>query len=69
VWANQDPHRLLPLDQARRLERERVIGTLFGEYFVTTGNGTTVPNARRFGVEWAAELRRAGIQAAILTAT
>jgi len=69
VWANQDPHRLLPLDQARTLERERAIGALFGEYFVTTGNGTTVPNARRFGVEWAAELRRAGIQAAILTAT
>ena len=69
VHANQDPNRILPLDVARDLEQERVIGTLFGEYFVTTGNGTTVPNARRFGVEWAAELRKAGIQAAILTAT
>jgi len=69
VWANQDPHRILPLDVARELEREGAIGELHGEYFVTTGNGTTVPNARRFGVEWAAELRRAGIQAAILTAT
>lgn len=69
VWANQDPNRLLPLDVARELEREGAIGTLHGEYFVTTGNGTTVPNARRFGVEWAAELRRAGISAAILTAT
>jgi glycine reductase len=69
TWANQDPYRILPLDVARELESEGAIGTLFGEYFVTTGNGTTVPNARRFGVEWAAELRRAGIQAAILTAT
>jgi glycine reductase len=69
VHANQDPNRILPLDVARELEQEGAIGTLFGEYFVTTGNGTTVPNARRFGVEWAAELRRAGIQAAILTAT
>jgi glycine reductase len=69
VWANQDPNRLLPLDVARELEREGAIGRLHGEYFVTTGNGTTVPNARRFGVEWAAELRRAGITAAILTAT
>jgi glycine reductase len=69
VAANADPHRILPLDVARELEAEQQIGTLFGEYFVTTGNGTTVPNARRFGVEWAAELRRAGIQAAILTAT
>lgn len=69
VWANQDPNRLLPLDVARELEREGAIGVLHGEYLVTTGNGTTVPNARRFGVEWAAELRRAGITAAILTAT
>jgi glycine reductase len=69
VHANQDPNRILPLDVAREMEREGAIGTLFGEYFVTTGNGTTVPNARRFGVEWAAELRKAGIQAAILTAT
>lgn len=69
VWANQDPNRLLPLDVARELEREGTIGVLHAEYFVTTGNGTTVPNARRFGVEWAAELRRAGISAAILTAT
>ena len=69
VWANEDPHRLLPLDVARELEREGAIGKLHGEYFVTTGNGTTVPNARRFGVEWAAELRRSGIQAAILTST
>jgi betaine reductase len=68
-WANQDPNRILPLDVARELEREGAVGALYGEYFATTGNGTTVPNARRFGVEWAAELRRAGIQAAILTAT
>lgn len=69
VAANQDPHRILPLDVAREMEQAGAIGALFGEYFVTTGNGTTVPNARRFGVEWAAELRRAGIHAAILTAT
>lgn len=69
VHANADPNRILPLDVARELEGEGAIGKLWGEYFVTTGNGTTVPNARRFGVEWAAELRRAGIQAAILTAT
>lgn len=69
VHANADPNRILPLDVARELESEGKIGKLFDEYFVTTGNGTTVPNARRFGVEWAAALRQAGIQAAILTAT
>ena len=69
VAANADPHRLLPLDVARDLEREGRIGTLHGEYLTTAGNGTQVATARGFGVEWAAELRQAGVQAAILTAT
>jgi len=69
VWANEDPHRILPLDVARQLEGEGVIGRLHGEYLVTAGNGTSVGNARRFGVEWAADLRRQGVQAALLTAT
>jgi glycine reductase len=67
--ANADPNRLLPLDTARALEREGVIGRLHEEFLVTVGNGTSVATARRFGVEWAAELRKAGVQAAILTAT
>ena len=69
VPANADPNRILPLDVARELEREGAIGGLFGEYFVTTGNGTSVANARRFGIEWAADLRRSGARAAILTST
>lgn len=69
VWANEDPHRILPLDVARELEREQVVGRLHPEYFVTVGNGTSVGNARRFGVEWAAELRRSGVRAAVFTAT
>ncbi len=68
-WANEDPHRILPLDVARDLERQGSIGRLHGEYLVTAGNGTTVSNARRFGVEWAADLRRSEVRAAILTAT
>lgn len=69
VAANADPHRLLPLDVARDLAREGRIGTLHDEYLTTAGNGTQVSTARAFGVEWAAELRKAGVQAAILTAT
>ena len=69
VWANEDPHRILPLDVARELEKEGAIGRLHGEYLVTAGNGTSVGNARRFGVEWAADLRKQGVQAALLTAT
>ncbi len=69
VWANADPHRILPLDAARQLEREGAIGRLHDEFLVTAGNGTSVANARRFGVEWAADLRHSGARAAILTAT
>ncbi len=69
VYANEDPHRILPLDVARALVDEGAIGALHGEYLVTTGNGTSVGNARRFGVEWAADLRRSGARSAILTAT
>ncbi len=69
VHANADPNRILPLDAARQLEREGAIGKLHEEYLVTAGNGTSVANARRFGVEWAADLRHSGARAAILTAT
>jgi glycine reductase len=69
VWANEDPHRILPLDVARELEREGAIGRLHGEYLVTVGNGTAVADARRFGIEWAANLRHSEARAAILTAT
>ena len=68
-WANAEPNRILPLDVARELEGEGAIGGLHTEYFATTGNGTTVADAQRFGTEWAAELHEANIQAAILTAT
>jgi glycine reductase len=69
VLANADPHRILPLDVAREMEAEGRIGRLHDDYLVTAGNGTHVATATGFGVEWAAELRRASVQAAILTAT
>ena len=69
TWANADPNRIVPLDVAVELAAEGRIGRLHTEYLVTVGNGTSVAAARRFGVEWTAELRKAGVQAAILTAT
>ena len=68
-WANADPHRILPLDVARDLVREGRVGELYPAYLVTAGNGTSVANAHRFGVEWAADLRKSGARAAILTST
>jgi glycine reductase len=69
TYANADPHRVLPLDVARDLEREGVIGRLYPYYYATVGNGTAVASAREFAREIARELLRDGVQAVILTST
>src|SRR5439155_768805 len=58
---NEDPHRVVPLDVARELEREGVIGRLHPELFSTTGNTSVIPTMRRFAHEMAGELRAAGV--------
>jgi betaine reductase len=67
--ANEDPNRLVPLDTARALEREGRIGRLHEAFYTTTGNGTPVVTATRFGREIAADLTRAGVQAVLLSGT
>jgi betaine reductase len=67
--ANDDPNRLVPLDAARALEREGRIGRLHESFYTTTGNGTPVVIATRFGREIAAELRDAGVGAVLLSGT
>lgn len=66
---NEDPHRALPLDALRRLEREGVIGRLHDCYYVTTGNMGKIKTMEKLGREIAGELKAAGVQAVILTAT
>jgi glycine reductase len=67
--ANEDPNRLVPLDAARALEREGRIGRLHEAFYTTTGNGTPVVTATRFGREIAEELRKAGVGAVLLSGT
>jgi glycine reductase complex component B subunit gamma len=67
--ANEDPNRLVPLDTARKLEREGRIGRLHEALYTTTGNGTPVVTATRFGREIAGELREAGVGAVLLSGT
>lgn len=69
TYANEDPHRVLPLDVVRDLEREGVIGKLYPYYYATVGNGTSVASAREFAGEIAKELIRDGVQAVILSST
>jgi betaine reductase len=67
--ANEDPNRLVPLDTVRALEREGRVGRLHDVFYTTTGNGTPVASATRFGREIAGELRDAGVQAVLLSGT
>jgi glycine reductase complex component B subunit gamma len=67
--ANEDPNRLVPLDAARALEREGRIGRLHEALYTTTGNGTPVVTATRFGREIAADLHAAGVGAVLLSGT
>ena len=69
TYANQDPHRVLPLDVVRDLEREGVIGKLYPYYYATVGNGTSVANAVRFAREIAGDLTKDGVEAVIISST
>ena len=67
--ASNDPHRLVPLDVMRDLEREGVIGELYPFFGATCGVGTNVASGQEMGAKWAKMLRDAGVTAAILTST
>lgn len=67
--ANEDPNRLVPLDTVRALEEEGRVGRLHDAFYTTTGNGTPVASATRFGQEIAAQLQDAGVQAVLLSGT
>ncbi len=68
-WANLDPDVVVPLDVMRKLEEEGVYAKLHPTFYATTGTGTSVAHAERFGQEIGEELRKAGVSAAILTST
>jgi glycine reductase len=69
TFVKQDPHRLVPLDVARELEREGAIGRLHETVYSTTGVATTLAHSERMGREIAARLRAARVDAVILTST
>jgi glycine reductase len=69
TWAREDPDRVVPVDALRALQREGAFGALDDRLYVTVGVGTSVGNARKFGVEIARDLHEREIQGVILTAT
>jgi betaine reductase len=69
TWTNADPDRAVPLDAARLLEQEGIIGRLYDYFYVTTGNMANIKTMARIGAEMAQDMTAQGIQAVILTAT
>ena len=57
------------IEGLRGLEREGRLGRVHDAFYTTTGNGTPVVAATRFGQEIAGELRDAGVQAVLLSGT
>jgi glycine reductase len=68
-WANKDPDVVVPLDVMRELEKEGFYGRLHPFFYTTTGTGTAVAFAEKFGREIGEKLKSAGVDAAILTST
>ena len=64
-----NPHRAVPLDVLTRYVKEGRIGRLHEVLYTTVGNVMPVERARGLGREVARELRDAGVQAVVLTAT
>ena len=69
TFANEDPDVVVPLDIMRELEKEGVFAKVHPYFYTTTGTGTAVAFAEKFGREIGAELKKAGVDAAILTST
>lgn len=63
------PDRGVPVDAMRFWEKEGKFGKLHDFFYVTVGTGTTQAYAAKFGREIAQELKNAGVDAVVLTAT
>lgn len=66
AYANANPMTHIPVDALRRLEQEGKVGYLHPKFYVTTGNLTSMKDARRMAHEIAELLRQDNIQAVVL---
>ena len=69
AFVAQDPHRLVPVDVMRDLEKEGMIGKLHDTFYATTGVATSAENAKRMGQAIADRLKRERVSGVILTST
>lgn len=69
VLNTHNPNYAMPLHIVRELEREHVLRGIYPWFFSTTGNGTAVTDAKRFGAQMAEEFRAGGVGGVLLVAT
>ncbi len=67
--ANINPNVIVPLDIVREFQKKGVFAELSNHVYSTTGNGTSLKNAQKFGSEIAARLKKEQVDAVILTST
>lgn len=66
---NEDPNRLVPLDELRILEKEHYIKGIYKNFFTTCGIGTKIIDSINIGKSMAKELLENGVNGVILTST
>ena len=69
TFVNEDPHRLVPVDVMREMEKEGVIGALHPYLYTTTGVATFIENSKKIGRDMARALKEAEVSGVILTST
>ena len=69
TWVMENPYRLFPVDVLREKIKEKMLGYLDPQVYVTCGNCASVAAAKVKGEQIAKGLLDKGITAAILTST
>lgn len=69
TYANENPDRVLPVDVLREMEKAGEFKKLYDYFYTTVGNGTSIANAKKFGLAIGEKLKKDGVDAVILTST
>jgi len=69
TYVNRNANYSVPLDALHELAQGGVVGSLLPHFYSTTGNGTSDQNSKRMAREIAQDMRKEGVNAALLVST